>query len=168
MTRPVRSGGPRKYWLAGSVFAGIGLLTALVIPAVLDARATDVNAVPLGPLRALGGAFLTLGGVTLLMAALIPEVERAAPHNAEVWEWWIDFVGGLLGAAMFGVPASLVFPLVAFLYIDRPNWAFPDPGATFCPHGAVALLFTGVGLVTLTALVHLGRTAYQRRPRWKR
>jgi uncharacterized membrane protein YdcZ (DUF606 family) len=85
--------------------------------------------------RALGVAFLVLGGATLLMLVLAREIERAAPQNAAVWEWWMEFVGGVLGAAMFGVPATLILPLIGFLYVDRPNWAFPDPEATFLPPG---------------------------------
>jgi len=102
---------------------------------------------------------------TLLMAVLLREIERAVPHNAPAWAWWMDFVGGSLGAAMFAVPATFVLPLMGFLYIDRPNWAFPDPEASFWPIGYLWTLFTALGLLVLAALLYLGRASYRNRPR---
>lgn len=168
MKRTVRLRGPGKYWLAGGVFAGIGLLVGFVLPPIALTQPAPDEGVPLGLLRTLGAAFLTLGGVTLLMAALSPEIERAAPRNAAVWEWWMEFVGGALGAAMFAVPATLILPLMFVLYLDRPNWAFPDPEATFWPDGYLGVLFTGLGLISVAALIFLGRHSYRRRPRWRR
>lgn len=101
------------------------------------------------------------------MVVLVREIEGAPPQNAAAWEWWMEFVGGVLGAAMFGVPATLILPLMGFLYIDRPNWAFPDPEATFLPTGYLGVLFTGLGLLSLAALLLLGRASYRDRPRWK-
>ncbi len=168
MNGAFRLRGPRKFWLAGGIFAGIGLLVGFVLPPILVARAAPDGQILVGVLRALGAAFLTLGTMTLLMAVLVPEIERAAPRNAPVWEWWMEFVGGALGAAMFGVPATLMLPLMAFLYIDRPNWAFPDPEATFWPQGYLGVLFTTLGLITLVSLIFLGRISYRQHPRWRR
>lgn len=160
-------GGSSKFWVTGGIFAGIGLVVGFVLPPTLISQAAPDRQGFAGALRALGVAFLTLGAATLLMVVLVREIERAAPQNAVVWEWWMEFVGGALGAAMFGVPATLILPLIGFLYVDRPNWAFPDPEASFWPSGYLGILFTGLGVLTLAALLMLGRAAYRDRPRWR-
>ncbi len=161
--RRVRAVGLRNHWMAGGFFAVIGLIF-LGIPFLFE-QATDA---PLGALRALGAAFTTLGGVILLMWPLGREIERASPQNASTWEWWVNFVGGMLGAALFAVPATLVLPLMVVLYIDRPNWAYPEPDGGFLPGGYLGFLFSGVGVISLVALALVGRISYRGRPRWRR
>ena len=160
--------GSSKYSLTGGIFAGIGLAAGFVLPPILLSRAATETQSLIAVLRALGVAFLALGGATLLMVVLAREVERAVPHNASAWEWWMEFVGGALGAAMFAVPATFILPLMGLLYVDRPNWAFPDPEASFWPIGYLWALFTALGVLSLMVLLHLGRISYRNRPRWKR
>lgn len=164
--RRVSAVGLRIHWWAGGFFAAIGLIF-LGIPFLLSAAATDAGSA-IGVLRALGAAFLGLGGVILLMWPIGREIERALPQNAPVWEWWVNFVGGVLGAALFAIPATLLVPLMLLLYFDRPNWAYPDPDAGLWPNGYLGLLFGGAGLISLVALVLMGRTSYKSRPRWRR
>lgn len=168
MKRPTPGGLWKPHWIAASVFAVVGALVTFVVAPLLAAQADPDTPTPIGSVRALGWAFLIISGTMLLMLAITREIERTGSQNAHVWEWWINFVGGMLGAALFGVPATLVLPFFFLAYIDRPNRLFPDPDGSFWSIGALGLLFTSVGLVTLVALYAMSRAMLRSRPRWKR
>ena len=44
-----------------------------------------------------------------------------------MWHWWINFVGGLAGALLFAIPATLTLPALFIAWMLRPNALF-EPG----------------------------------------
>lgn len=160
--------GPAALWVASSVFVVIGGLIAFVLPAVLprppDPEAAAEPAILL--LRLLGGVFLTLGGIplSLMLGGVI--VQRRSPQNLHVWYWWVNFLGGLLGACAFAVPSSLLFPVFGVLYLCRPNTLFADESVA-SKNLLVGLVFSVVGWIVLVGIYFIGRSMYRERPRWQ-
>lgn len=143
--------GPAKLWVASTVFIIIGALIAFVVPDV--AKPTqDRDAVVL-LLRLLGGAFIILG-----LAVFLPMLISVfiAAERREQWHWWINFIGGFLGALMFAVPATLMFPVFFIAYLTRPNTLVPNDAAAANNLG-ISALFSVIGLVVLTFLFFVGR-----------
>lgn len=138
--------GPVKLWAASISFLVIGVLITFGIPAVMEQTQDRANVVPLA--RVLGGAFIVLG-----LAVLIPMLLtlRLAKEQRESWHWWINLVGGLLGALAFAVPAALMFPVFFVAYILRPNPLIPDQAAAVNNLG-IAALFSVIGVVVLGLL----------------
>jgi hypothetical protein len=160
--------GPAALWVASSVFVVVGGLIAFFLPAVLP-RPPDPQAAPERAIllvRLLGGVFLLLGGLplALLFGGLV--VQRRSPQNLHVWYWWINFLGGLLGACAFAVPASLLFPIFGVLYLCRPNALFADESVA-SKNLMVGLVFSAIGGVVLVGIYFIGRSMYRERPRWQ-
>lgn len=139
--------GPVKLWAASIAFLVIGALTTFGLPAVMDQ--TQDRASVLLLVRVLGGAFIVLG-----LAVLIPMLLtlRLAKAQRENWHWWINLIGGLLGALAFAVPAALMFPVVFVAYILRPNPLIPDQAVAVTNLG-IAALFSVIGVAVLGLLI---------------
>ena len=121
---------------------------AFALPARFPAVARD----PLGliAVQLLGWTFLLLGLLVLLPMLFTLHIRRSDRERERVWHWWINFIGGLAGALVFAVPATLIFPMMWFGYLTRPNILFPagvDPAKNLW----LGALFSLVGLVTLAA-----------------
>ncbi|MDD5562470.1 MAG: hypothetical protein PHQ91_02035 [Thermoanaerobaculaceae bacterium] len=161
----LRFGGQAGLWLAGVVFAVAGLVILVAAPA----------SSPWGPdrdtdrlvMRILGGLFLAFGVLIIagMTAGLVAAGRR--PGAREEWSGWVNLLGGLLGAAAFGVPATLALPFYLAAYRRRPNALFPPgtpPSHTLLLAGAFSLM--GLGTLVLTAV--LARVAIRARLRERR
>lgn len=143
--------GPAKLWVASIVFIVIGALIAFGVPVIV--QPTQDRDLILLLLRVLGGTFIVLG-----FAVLLPMLATLfiAKEHRENWHWWINFLGGLLGALAFAVPATLMFPVFFIAYLTRPNALVPND-AVAANNLGVAALFSVIGMVVLALLFFLGR-----------
>jgi len=143
---------PARLWAASVVFVVLGTLLAFAAPPLLESPGQD-EAVPLVT-RTLGGTFLVLGLVVLLPMLL--SLRLADPASRKRFHWWINFVGGLLGALAFGVPAALAFPVMFVAY--QRGLASLDPNDADAAHNlAIAAVFSLSGVVVLVALFVVAR-----------
>lgn len=149
--------GPARLWVASSVFCLLGILMAgsagLIVPAEPAEDAAIVKAV----LWILGGVFFGLGLFTLGRLAIGRYLEQVSPQNLPVFHWWVNLAGGLLGALVFAIPASLAYPLILMI----PD----DPQAD--KNRLIGLLFSLLGVVVLLATVAAAWVMIRNRPRWR-
>ncbi len=80
---------------------------------------------------------------------------RGHPEKYSRWLWWVNLVGGLVGALLFAIPSTFVLP---FLLLA-------DGGSEFIWLGA---LFTVIGVLATVAIVAIAVRQYKQRPHWKR
>ncbi len=141
-----------KLWVASTGFLIVGALIAFALPNVVQPSEQSREAA-LFALRALGGTFILLG-----FAVFLPMLASLffAPEQRETWHWWINFIGGLLGALAFAVPAALMFPVFFFAYLMRPNVLVPNDAVATNNLG-IAALFSVIGLAVLALLFFVGR-----------
>ena len=133
--------GAAGFWIAGLVFLLVG--TAF----------TAVGALVLEPLVFIGIPFLVLGGLILILLIYSLYLKLRHPENYEAWLWWINFIGGLLGALTFALPSTFALPILLILEVDEaPLW--------------IGALFSAVGLGVLVATWLIARRQLQDRPRW--
>lgn len=119
----------------------------IIDPAHLDAVFVEGDkdlAVAVLLLRILGGVFLVLGAVVLIM--LLRGMATATIRN----------VGGLLGALSFGIPATFVLPGLWWAYTARPNMLFRAEDAFTGEMWFIGILFSVLGVITtiLTLLLY--------------
>jgi len=143
--------GATKLWVASTVFIIVGALIAFAVPFVVQ-PSQDRDLVFL-LLRVLGGIFIALG-----IAVLVPMLATlfVAAERREHWHWWINFIGGLLGALAFAVPAALMFPVFLIAYLTRPN-ALMESDAVAANNLGIAALFSLIGMAVLVFLFFVGR-----------
>lgn len=153
--------GPARLWAASITFTVLGALIAFGMPRVLATVEQEV--LGLLALRALGWTFLILGLFVLLLMLVTLYVRIRQPEQEPVWHWWINFVGGLLGALAFAIPASLMFPMVAVAYWTRPNPLFP-PDADVTQTLWLGAMFSIVGVVTCVATFLVARIKLREDP----
>jgi len=145
--------GAAKLWAASIVFVILGGLLALLAPAFIEPHDPD-DEVALLVMRVLGGLFLALGLAVLL--PMLVSLRIADPVRRDRFYWWVNFMGGLLGALSFAVPAALAFPIFLAAYVTRPNALVPDDLEAVNNLG-VSAMFSLVGIVVLIALFFVGR-----------
>ena len=154
--------GPAKLWTASIVFTTVGVGIAFWLPRYLPLGEEDaIGAFAVG---ALGWAFLVLGlsGLVPMLATLY--IRRAQPGQERAWHWWINFIGGLLGALMFAIPAALMLPVFLLAYLARPNALFRADETNAARTLGIAAAFSVLGLAALALTVLLARTTL----RWNR
>lgn len=157
--------GAAALWTASIVFVTVGLLIAFVVPAIVTEEGAEGATVLL---RLLGGFFFILGSFTLTLMLVGLRIERKNPDNLRVWHWWLNFLGGLIGACAFAIPASLMYPVFYVFYLNRPNGLFPaDKSETYAKNLYVTLLFSVIGVIGLAGTGFLARSMYRTRPRWQ-
>lgn len=160
-------------WFVGGLFAVVGWALVKLAPHMTGGAElglgiqADGEVVAFWIVTGLGGYFVALGAILLGMGAVRVWVALRTPWNREAWDWWVQTVGGGLGALSFALPALLVFPAFAIAFVRRPNALFPAGGTS-----AAALLWTGagfsaLGLGTLALLVWVLRRSVPSRPRWR-
>lgn len=146
--------------VAGAVFAFVGSVFALGVPALLQALGEQVPF--LTGIRLFGGFFMALG-LFIFFLGLLPLLASNL-WNRKVLCWWGNFLGGMAGAASFGVPATLLLPawlfasyfrqdLFTMLPEELAKWSFIYP-----------LNFV-IGLITLLAMYLIGIHSLRYRPR---
>lgn len=155
---------PRRVqlWVASISFTLIGALLLFVFPRYTPGLAAD----PIGAVAifALGVAFLALGLLVLVPMLVSLYVARRHPGDEVRWHWWSNFIGGIAGALVFAVPATLMLPGFAIAYLMRPNVLFP-PGVSPAKHLWLAALFTVLGVLTLVATWFLARMRLREKDR---
>jgi hypothetical protein len=135
--------GAAAFWLASLVFIVVG--GAFVAVGVLAESVFVFIGIPF-----LGLGLLIL---SLMVGSLYIKVKR--PENYGTWLWWVNFVGGLLGALLFAVPSSLALPLLLLLDMgDEALW--------------IGALFSLIGVAVIAVVVLIARKQYRERPRWLR
>lgn len=152
-------------WLASLLFLSLGFLFFFKGAASLAARGDHSGFVAM---RALGGTFMALGG--LLFVALAGDLVLAltAPERRAGWRWWVNFVGGLLGAGLFSVPALLAGPAMLVAY-RKGTAAFVTAGKVVQKGDLVlGFGFSIAGLLGLLLMYFVGRQMLRARGRTRR
>lgn len=147
--------GPARLWAASITFTILGAVIALVLPGLFSAANQD----PLASIAMgiLGWTLSVLGLVVLLPMVATLYIRRTQPEQEAVWHWWVNFIGGLLGALAFAVPATLALPIFIAAYLVRPNALFPSDSTDTTKNLGIAALFSVVGIVSLLATIFLAR-----------
>jgi hypothetical protein len=158
--------GAPKLWVSSIVFIVVGGILLVFAPSLVTQSGAQ-DWIGKVALQALGGTFLGLGTVVFLLMIAGLYVQPSAPQNKEVFLWWVDFIGGLLGAASFAVPATFVLPLLYWAYLQRPNVLYPDSSVNFSHDFFLGLLFSTLGIASSIAVYSLARSLLRRRPRWR-
>jgi hypothetical protein len=150
-------------WVVSIVFMLVGGVIAFLGPSIV-APAPDRDTTVI-ILRILGGLFLGMG--TLIFVWMVGDLyfKFRHPERRDAWYWWGNFIGPLLAAGLFAVPASLAFPLMFLAYLFRPNTFFPADSPDVANNLLVGLLFSVIGSLTLGFMYFLGRARYRSRPR---
>jgi hypothetical protein len=141
--------GAATYWLAGIVFALVGAVFVAV-----GARAAKF-------FLFIGIPFLGLGMLVLILMACSLYLKVKQPENYEVWLWWVNFIGGLSGSLLFGIPSTFTLP--ALLLMERAGMLAVRQGDEVRWIGAV---FSVIGLGVLVVVWMIARRQYSARPRW--
>jgi hypothetical protein len=155
--------GRAAIWVGGLLFTLVGGVITFLAPQMLNS-VPDISAVRL-ILIGLGGVFLLFGLGSLGVGIGDLVLGLTNPAARRQWMWWGNFLLGMGAAAVFAVPASLAFPLLAAAYLLRPNAIFPSQMPDVSGNLTVGLIFTLVGLLTLAFMAWAGRKALKRRPR---
>lgn len=151
--------GPAKLWVASIAFILIGILIGGVLPAVLPASNDPAPGAgfALKALFALGSVFFALGLFTFVLMILGRYIELHSPRNLPVYHWWVDFASGLLGALVFAIPATFAYPVILMIPED----------ANAGKNRGLGLLFSGLGILALLAIVAAAWLMMRNRPRWQ-
>ena len=152
--------GPVGAWFAGTVFLFVGLTFWFAVPAWLLNDGPRAQAVELREaalvLRLLGVMVTALGAFVLLLMAYGVRVRRKNAGNLVSWHRWVGFVGGIAGAALFAIPATMALPFMVLIGRREAAVLFPELGRS-SEDLWVGGLFSVIGLLVLAALVVLAR-----------
>ena len=146
--------GPARLWAASIVFTALGAALVFWLPARVPELVRDPLAAVALPV--LGWTFLLLGLLVLLPMLVTLNIRRQDREREAVWHWWINFIGGLAGALVFAVPATLTLPLMLLAYSARPNLLFPA-GVAPAPNLWLGVLFSLTGVASLVLTVFIAR-----------
>ncbi len=154
--------GKAANWAVGIVFSILGVLIAVFLPPLFSPGEDGAFAVVF--LRILGAVFLFFGGVNLVLMLGYLVLKANSPPLHETWYWWGNFLGGLLAAGIFAVPATLAFPAFFLAYLLRPNVFFPAGTPAALQNLWIGALFSVVGIGVLLMMYFIGRAYYRGRP----
>ncbi len=129
------------FWIAGIVFALVGAVFVAV-----GARSARF-------FLYLGIPFLGLGLLVLILMVCSLYLKVKQPQNYEVWLWWVNFIGGLSGSLLFGIPSTLALPILLMVGVDGELWW-------------IGAAFSVIGLGVLIVVWMIARRQYSARPRW--
>jgi hypothetical protein len=130
----------------------------------LDGKSKEAQEVML-VLKILGYIFLTLGLLVFVPLVAGLHVGKHHPEKLPALYWWINFLGGLMGALAFALPSSLALPGLYLAYLRRPNMLF-EGGDTFgSTHLMLGIIFSALGVLVLVALWFVARWQLRGRPR---
>ncbi len=137
---------PHSFWFVAILFLFVGTCFALAVPLILEKDEFLGGVV----FTALATVCLSIGGVVFLMMIYSLWVKWKNPENLEAWLWWVNFVGGLIGALFFIVPSILIEPTFSYIgvEVDTVN----------------ALMFPIVGVAAAVMTFFIGRSQYRGRP----
>ena len=158
----VRIWGRPANWVVSIVFMLVGAIIFSFVPTILQ-PSPDRGPV-LIILHIFGGIFFGLGSLIFLwMMGDAYFKFRHSPYR-DTWYWWGNFIGPLLAAGLFAVPATFTFPLMLLAYLFSPNIFFPANSPDVTNNLVVGLIFSVVGLLSLTLMYFVGRSMYKKRP----
>jgi hypothetical protein len=153
-------------WLVSIVFMLVGGVIAFLAPPSVGPTPDRDTIIII--LRILGGLFLGMGALIFVWMVGDLYLRFRDPERREVWYWWGSFIGPMLAAGLFAVPATLAFPLMFLAYLLRPNAFFPAGSPDAANNLLVGLIFSVVGLLGLALMYFVGRSIYRSRPRRRR
>jgi hypothetical protein len=153
-------------WAVSIVFMLVGAVVAFFLPAIVRPSADRDTVVTL--IRVVGGVFLGLGTLIFLWMVGDQYFKFRHPEHRDTWYWWGNFVGPLVAAGLFAVPATLALPLMALAYVLRPNAFFPPNSPDAANNLIVGAIFSAIGLLGLALMGLVGRSMYRKRPRRQR
>ena len=154
--------GAARLWTASITFIVLGALIALALPPVFPKA--EQSELLLRAIQILGWTFFVLGLIVLLPMLATLYIRTKRPGREKVWHWWINFIGGVLGALAFAIPASFMFPIFLLAHLIRPNALFaPDVDAA--NNLWLAALFSVLGLITSVAIFFVAREKLKEDPR---
>jgi len=159
---------PTGAWIAGAVFFVTGLVMGIAVPAWLtggsDGLPTTAALEAALLFRITGWTFTGLGSLVLGLMTIGLWIGVHGPDRLRVWHWWVGFVGGLVGALLFAVPAVLAYPFLYYMGRRPAGALFSDMGRS--PEDMwTGALFSALGVVVLLVLVPLARHRVRGRPR---
>lgn len=172
--------GRKTAWVAALLFGGVGIIFAYLIPGfIIEPDFTPHTTLPKYlsehvsleeynraarevweeeqrtlPLifSILGYSFVFLGSAVFLMAFFRAIVMTAYPEREGPLNWWISFISGIIGALLFSLPSSLLWPIYFFLP--------PTGKAAFEGKMFIVWIFTAAGWIVNIALIFIGRRIY--------
>ena len=157
--------GPAKLWTASIVFTALGLVIALWLPRHF--RLGEADPIAAFAIGALGWAFLVLGLAILVPMLATLYLRRRQPGQEPAWHSWINFIGGLLGALIFAIPATLMLPVFLIAYLARPNALFRAEETNTAQNFGLAAVFSILGLASLGLIGFAARTTLRRNRKGK-
>lgn len=113
-------------------------------------------------LKVSGFMTLVFGSIALfVLGALGAKLyyESYKPEWLPIFDFWIEIIGGSMGALAFAIPA---------LFVDVVLWYFTGTWSQAEGLTAILWIFRILGLVVLVALVLMVKHFYKRRPRVKK
>lgn len=127
-----------------------------------DFRIADNTALQSLPLifRFIGVIFFMIGFPILCMTIISVVIAVTSKDNIETWYWWINFVGGIMGALSFALPSAFIYPLF-FLVPSHIRDTMKNPHI-------ILPVFTILGIIVGVLVFLVGRSQFRSRPRWKK
>lgn len=149
-------------WVVSIVFMLVGTVIAFYVPTSVQ-PSPDRHTI-LTILYILGGFFVGMGALIFLWMGIDLYLKFTHPERRDGWYWWGNFLGPLLAAGLFAVPAAFMFPLMLLAYLLGPNIFFPADSPNADNNLIVGLIFSIVGLLCLALMYFVGRSVYKKRP----
>ena len=103
----------------------------------------------------IGIPFLSLGVFILILLIYSLYLKLAHPENYYAWLWWVNFIGGLVGALTFALPSTLALPILLLAGTTGKNIL-------------IGALFSVIGMGTLVVIWFVARKQYGGRTKWIR
>lgn len=149
-------------WVVSIGFMLVGMVIAFYVPTIVQ-PSQDRHTI-LTILRILGGVFVGMGALIFLWMVVDLYLKFNHPERRDGWYWWGNFIGPLLAAGLFAVPATCMFPLMLLAYLFSPNILFSANSPDVTNNLVVGLIFSVVGLLSLALMYFVGRSMYRKRP----
>jgi len=109
--------------------------------------------------KMIGLVFLILGISILLLTLPSIMIKIKYPQNTDFWFWWVNFVGGMMGALLFSLPSTFIWAIYLLL---------PDKAqAAFSGKFFLLWIFTAVGLLVNAGIFFIAKSQLKGRPVWK-
>jgi len=164
------SGTPRVFWIVSALFIVVGLAFAILVPSVVASSAPGQPegeasiAMMLLVFRILGFTFLALGSLILILLLVSLYIRKKHPEKLDIWYWWINFIGGVLGALVFALPSTCALPFLYGAYLRRPNYFFAGDAPFEARFMILGATFSLLGILVAVATYFIARSHYKSRP----
>ncbi len=149
-------------WIVSIVFMLVGALIDFYRPSIVQSS-PDRGSVLL-ILHILGGVFLGLGLSIFLWMLVDLYLKYRNPEFRNTWYWWGSLIAPLLAAGFFAIPATLALPVILLLYLLGPGNILPVDPKDVTKNILIGLLFTVIGLLTLSLMYFTAKSMYKGRP----